>query len=387
MLCNEMKIINYSNSIKYNLSHKIQKKMRKLFVQIICFCWAINFSLAQTNHNYEFTIDKQLPVTTVKDQASSGTCWSFATISFIESELIRQGQVEMDLSEMYIARNAYKHKAIMHLRMRGENFFTYGGQSHDVMNMVSLYGLMPESAFSGKINGATSHNHAKLDTAAVKFMRKIINKTGNDLPLNWISSFDTLLSTHLGRVPQNFQFQGITYTPATFSNDFLKFNPNDYVEITSYLHHQFYAPFILEDRFNWAMEEYYNVPFAEFTAIIDSALNNGYTVCWNGDVSETTFNFWSSSANAGELEGKATPELRQQLFDNHATTVDHLMHIVGTAHDRSGLKYYYTKNSWGTQNSYGGFMFLSETYIALKTVSILIHKNAIPQYIREKLGI
>lgn len=357
-----------------------------------------------------------LPATSVKDQSASGTCWSFATTSFIESELLRMTKDTFDLSEMFFARKAYEAKAIHYVRLHGTANFGEGGQAHDVMNVVRRYGMITDAAYSGLANGQTKPLHAEMD-ALLKAMVEVISKNpAGKLSPEWISTISNVLDVYLGKVPAVFGTNNAT--PIEFAK---KINPDDYVEITSYTHHPFYSAFTLEIPDNWSGDTYYNVPLDELTQIIDYSLSKGYTVVWDGDVSDKGFSHKNGIAIVPEVnidnlpanerskwdkltekerktlfysftkpvpEKSITPEMRQAAFDNYSATDDHLMHITGTVTDQNMKRYFRTKNSWGTDsNNEGGYLNMSEAYIRLNTIALMVHKDAIPKEIRKKLGI
>lgn len=353
--------------------------------------WLFLISLSFSIEAQNFSIIKELKHTSVKNQAMSGTCWAFATTSFIESELLRMNKGEFDLSEMFAVRNNYKQKSKVYIRMNGNDFFTYGGQAHDVMWSIKHYGILPEDVYTGRINNEKDHYHAELDTIMQSFVKSLLSNKGEQLSRRWLKVVDAILDTYLGVVPKSFNFKGKSYTAQSFASDYLQFHPEDYIEITSYNHEDYYKAFVLKDRFNWSGGLYYNVPYNDFLKIANYALDNGYTIDWNGDVSDEKgvdyFNFYKGLAVMGELEGKEDAQLRQKMYDNRTTTVDHLMHIVGKVVDTdSGKKYFLVKNSWGTNNKYKGYMYMSESYFMLKTVSIMIHKDALPENIKEKIN-
>lgn len=323
-----------------------------------------------------------IPHTPIKDQQMSSTCWSFATTSFIESELIRNGITDPDLSEMYFAYHALQAKTVMHVRMQGNNFFTPGGQMHDVMNVVRHYGMMTENAYGGYTNGSGGHNQALLDTALIRYMRQIAQLKSPALPGNWSLVVDSIISVHLGTPPEKFQYNDKTCSAADF-RDSLDFDPDNYITITSYSHHPYYTWFVLEDRFNWAMGEYYNVPPDVFEMICDSALLKGYSVVWDGDVSEKTFNAESGMAILQLKPGDDTTAIRQRMFDTHETTVDHVMHIVGKLKKYNGDTYYLIKNSWGEYGRNKGYICMNQGYFILKTVAIMVNKNTLPEELKK----
>lgn len=356
---------------------------------------------------YQFTIDYEIPHTPVKNQARTGTCWCFATVSFLESELLRLGKGEFDLSEMFVVRHTYPHKAESYIRLHGNATFGQGGQSHDVIDQIRRYGIVPEKVYTGMRIGEKRHNHSEM-YAVLKSMLDGVLK-GRKLTPRWEDAFNAVLDAYLGPPPVDFLYEGKKYTPKSFAEDYLRLNLNDYVELTSYEIYPFYEKCRLEVPDNWTFnDDYYNVPIDDLEKIIDHALKNGYSVAWDGDVSEREFSTretgyaivpekdWEDKTEAERKEKvtepvkekKITQEMRQLTFDNFQTTDDHLMHIVGLAHDQNGTKFYYTKNSGGVEGrKYDGYVYMSRSYVRLKTVAIMVNKNAIPKKYRKKLGL
>ena len=368
---------------------------------------------------YIFEDEILLPTTSVKNQNSSGTCWSFSGLSFLESEMIRIGKPEVDLSEMFIVRHTYSVKAKKHVRVHGHLNFAAGGAFHDVTNMIRDYGIVPESIYDGLNYGEEKHVHGEMDRVLKQHIDAVVENKNRKLSTVWVESIEETLNSYLGEIPQNFEYEGETYTPQSFATNFVGLNMDDYVEISSYTHHPFYSTFIIEIPDNWMWDEVYNVPINEMEEIIDYSLNNGFTVAWAADVSEKGF----ASSNKGvavmptaktedmtdaeisrwetlsekdkqkELykldepvsEIEVTQEMRQTAFDNYTTTDDHGMHIIGTAKDQNGKTFYKVKNSWGEYNKYDGYFYASKPYVNYKTMSIMIHKDAIPQSIKDKL--
>ena len=332
----------------------------------------------------EFTIVKEIKHLPVISQGSTGTCWSFTTTSFLESEIIRKGYPETDLSEMFFVYHGYLNKAKQFLFYQGNNNFGQGGQAHDVMDILQTEGMTTNVAFEGeKIDGKYQHRQLVTD---LKAEIDTMNKTRKDFNVENLNSFEAILKKQIGKIPGKVKTEEGKETPLEFAAQF-KLNPDDYVEITSYTHHPFYKPFVLEVPDNWAHALYYNVPVDELIEIVYNAINNGYTVAWDGDTSEKTFMHKKGKAIVPEdKQGKITQELRQETFLNRTTTDDHLMHIVGLSKDSKGANCFYTKNSWGqTSNEYGGYLHMTEDYVRLKTIAIMVHKDAIPQNIKEKL--
>lgn len=336
---------------------------------------------------YEFTIDISVDHTAVKSQGRTGTCWCFATCSFIESELMRRGKGEHDLSEMHVVKNVYMNKAQNFVLRHGKAQFNEGALAHDMIKGVKRGGLMPEAAFDGLDEGVTTHSHGEMQTV-LKGMLDAIIKRSKPSP-KWPVAYSRVLDTYLGASPESFAYEGRTYTPIEFAKD-LDFRAEDYVSLTSYTHHPFYEPFVLEIPDNYSNGSFHNLPIDDLVSIVDSALENGFSVAWDGDVSERGF-----SANKGiavlpedpDREGlfetigeekEVTQEMRQETFNNYVTTDDHLMHLVGLSKDSEGNKYYIIKNSWGEKGPYKGLLHMSEAYFRLKCVAILLHKDAIP---------
>ncbi|HEY5471102.1 MAG TPA: C1 family peptidase [Bacteroidales bacterium] len=338
---------------------------------------------AKTAEELKFTPLVELKATPVKNQSSTGTCWCFATTSFIESELLRMGKGEFDLSEMFIVRQNYKDKLKDNYLRQGKGNLGEGSLAHDWMKVFAESGIVPDEAYNGLNYGSPIHNHGELNDfinaiAAVPVQRK---KESDQ----YFKIIDAVLDAYLGTVPETFLYKGISYTPKSFATS-LGINPADYVEITSFTHFPFYKQGLLEVPDNWRMERFYNVTLDELVAIMDYSLNNGYTVNWDGDVSEKGFSH--SKGVATYPEANVTQEMHQAGYENFTTTDDHLMHITGISKDQNGGKYYITKNSWGTErNTFGGYLNMSENYVRAKTIFIMVNKSAIPPAIKTKLGL
>jgi bleomycin hydrolase len=374
----------------------------------------------KADSGYRFTVVKQLPATSVKNQYRSGTCWSFSGIAFLESELLRMGKDTFDLSEMFVVRKAYEDKATMYIRFNGKHNFGGGGAAHDVTDVLAKYGMVPEEVYSGKVIGEDNHIHGEMDAVLDADVNAVLKNDNKKLTPVWHNGFDGLLDAYLGAVPEKFTYKGKEYTPQTFAQ-MLGLNADDYVEITSYIHHPFWQPFIIEIPDNWALGNVYNVPLEDLTRIIDNSIEKGYTVVWGSDVSEKGFSWkngvavvpdkkapefagmesekWSKMSDADKEkllykfdkpvpERTITQEIRQKEFDNYQTTDDHGMLLTGIAKDQNGNVYYIIKNSWGTDGSpYKGYFYASKPFVQLKTMDIMVNKNAIPADIRKKLGL
>ncbi len=362
---------------------------KKLFLLLLTVATYSNLTA-----QYIFTPEVQMECTAVKSQGSTGTCWSFSTLSFLESELMRMGQGQQDLSEMFVVRNIYKDKAQNYLLRQGSASYGEGSLSHDVMKVLKYQGLMPEAIYSGKTKKDTIHNHGKLVNETKKLLDGFVKKKNKTT--NWRAEYGALLDQHLGGVEDTFVYEGKTYTPQTYATS-LGINHEDYVTLTSYTHHPFYDSFILEIPDNYSNGAYWNIPMEELMAIIDTALHNNYTIAWDGDVSEKSFSARSGMAilptditrtdlfDQPGAEIEVTQELRQSTFEDFSTTDDHLMHLIGVAHDQVGNKYYITKNSWGQIGEFNGYLMMSEAFVKLKTVGIMVHRDMIPLDIVEKM--
>ena len=400
--------------------------MKKLAVMLLSVLVLSSVAWAQedstkTEKGYEFTIIKELPVTPVKDQNRSGTCWSFSTVAFLESEMLRTGKPETDLSEMFIVWHTYLQKAAKYVRLHGNINFGAGGAFHDVTAMIKAYGIVPESVYNGLNYGEEKHVHTEFDKMLLDQVKAVVDNGNERLSTAWIESIKGTLNAYLGELPENFKYEGKNYTPQSFASDYVGLNMDDYVELTSYTHHPFYSKFIIEIPDNWMWGEVYNLPLDDLMAVIDNSLNTGYTVAWGADVSEKGFSTsrqgiavvpdadladmsdaeitkWDKLSKKEKdarlykldkpgVEKKINQVMRQQAFDNYETTDDHGMLLVGTARDEDGNLYYKVKNSWGDYNKYNGFFFASKPYVEYKTMSIMVHKDAIPKNIRTKLGL
>ena len=372
--------------------------MRNVF-----FFFGILFTLSLTaQETYKFTTLTDLETTPVISQGVTGTCWSFSSTSFLESEIMRLTGKKIDLSEMYQVRNTYPLKAENYIMRQGKAQFSEGGLAHDVMNSVAENGLVPNEAFSGLFSGETSYNHAEMVAVLEAMVKTYIDNPGRKLSTKWRAAIEGVLDAYIGENINNFTFEGKQYTPQTFLA-MTKIQPEDYINITSFSHAPFYSKFILNIPDNWSNGSFYNVPLDEMMATIDNALKNGFTVELDCDVSERTFSSKEGVAvipanvedNVKAIQGiypemKITQEYRQEEFENYNTTDDHLMHITGILRDQNGTKYYKVKNSWGTDETKianGGYVYFSEAYMRLKAISITVHEDAIPKNTSKKLSL
>ncbi|MDN3724041.1 C1 family peptidase [Aequorivita sp. SDUM287046] len=351
---------------------------------------------------YKFKTVTDLETTPVISQGVTGTCWSFSSISFLESEIIRLTGKKIDLSEMYQVRNTYPLKAENYIMRQGKAQFSEGGLAHDVMNSVAKNGLVPKEAFSGLSEGQENHNHAEMVAVLEAMLKTYIDNPGRRLSKNWRAAVEGVLDVYIGKNIQTFNFEGKQYTPQSFLV-MTKIKPEDYVNLTSFTQAPFYSQFILNIPDNWSNGSFYNVPLDEMMATIDNALEKGFTVELDCDVSEKTFSSKDGVAvipenaenNIKALQGiypekKITQQYRQDEFENYATTDDHLMHITGMLRDQNGTKYYKVKNSWGTdetKTAKGGFVYFSEAYMRLKAISVMVHKDALMEKTSKKLNL
>ncbi len=332
-----------------------------------------------------FTDVKVLPATPVKDQANTGTCWDFSTLSFLESELLRAGKGEFDLSEMFVVHHVYRDKADAYYRMHGGNTFAEGGLSHDVMTAIARYGIVRQSDFSGLWPNETAHDHAELQTVLQADLDAVLKSKPGPSP-KWERGFDALLDAYLGPLPETIQVNGKAETPKQFADE-LGIDPSAYVEITSFSNMPLWQQGALVTPDNWAHnDKTWNLPLDDALRVLRHALESGYTVAIGADVSEPTFD--QKAGYATWEEGKTiTPEARQAGWDRWTTTDDHGRHVVGIARDEKGATYYKVKNSWGDVGPYHGYIYMSENYIRAKFDMLLLNRAALPQDIRARLGV
>lgn len=371
------------------------------------------------DEGFVFTTVKENPITSIKNQNKSGTCWAYSSLGYFEAELLRLGKGEYNLCEMFLAHKTYEDRAKAAVRMHGDISFTEGGSFYDAVYCMKNYGMMPEEAMPlpGTLYGDSLANFNEMWPVAAGVVSAITDGKLTKLSPAWFSGLNAVLDAYLGQVPGEFTFKGKKYTPKSFQES-LGLKMDDYVSLTSFTHHPFYTQFVIEVQDNWRWGLSYNIPIDELMKVMDNAIDNGYTFCWGADVSEKGFTRdgiavcpdadngaditgsdmarWTGLSPAEkrkELTSRPLPEInvtqesRQEAYDNWETTDDHGMLIYGVAKDQNGKEYYMVKNSWGFSGKYKGIWYASKTFAKYKTMNILVHKDAIPKDIRKKLGI
>ena len=368
-----------------------------------------------------FTIVKENPITSVKDQNRSGTCWAYSTLSYFESEILKSTGKTYDLCESFVANKDYMDRAVQVVRYHGDMQFAQGGSAYDVYYVLKNYGICPEDAmpFPGSLYGDSLNNFNEFFSLLEPYVDGIATSKASKISNQWKVGFQGILDAYLGKCPENYTYEGEIYTPKSFASS-LGLNMDDYVTITSYTHHPFYSQFVVEVQDNWRNPASYNLPMDEMMQIIDNAVMNGYTVAWGGDVSEPGFTrdglaYMIDAKKMQSLQGsdmarwlglsaakrrnlidslgcnvpevQPTQEMRQERFDNWELTDDHGMLIYGIAKDQNGKEYYMVKNSWGEAGKYKGTWYMTKTFIAANTMDYMVNKNAIPANIRKKMGI
>ena len=356
------------------------------------------------NPDFQFITIKRNDVTSVKNQGSSGTCWSYSGNSFLESEMIRMGKQPVDIAEIYTARQVYRDKAKLYVLNGGSLEWGEGGALHDVINMYKKYGAVPQEAYTGLLHGATRNNFKEMSAVIKNMLDAYVKNPAGKLSPNWLSNIDNVLDSYLGKYPESFFYNGKRYTPQTFAKEVIGINPENYVGISSYKDYPYYQRFVLPVPDNWSHDTNWNVPMEELTKIIDNAIQKGFTVGWATDVSEPYFSYKNGVAYVPDLDldnisdeqradlfkgpkpdKKITEDMRQLGLNNLTTTDDHGMQIIGLAKDQTGKEYYIVKNSWGETNDYQGYIYVTKPYVQFKSTAILVHKDAIPTEILKKL--
>ena len=359
----------------------------------------------------EFTVVKENPITSIKDQRRSGTCWCFSAISFIESEILRTKGLEVDLSEMFVVGKSYHDRAIKYVRLDGHLNLAAGSSFGDVLHVIKDYGIVPNSEMPGLNYGTEKPEHYEMDAAIKGFTDAINARPNKTLTPAWTKALDGIVAAYLGEYPTEFTVDGKTYTPESY-RDFLGINYDDYVNLSSFAHQPWYEPFVIEVCDNWRWDTAYNLPINELMEVMENAVMKGYTVAWGSDVSEKGFTrngtaviveeqkakgsdmeHWTGKVENKQDDAKkiddfvVTDEMRLEGYNNKTTTDDHGMHIYGIAKDQNGELYYMVKNSWGESGKYKGIWYASEDFVSYKTLNIVVHKDALPKHIAKKLGI
>ena len=393
----------------------------KLFFSAAAMALAVTAATAQ---DYQFTTVKENPITSIKNQYRSGTCWCFSALSFVESEILRTKGIEVDLSEMFVVGKSYRDRAIKYVRLDGHLNFAAGSSFGDVLHVIDDYGIVPQAAMPGFNYGTELPVHNELDAVLKGYVSAIAKNPNRTLTTAWVNGFDGIVEAYFGEYPETFVVDSVEYTPESY-RDFLGINYDDYVNITSFTHHPFYEPFVIEVCDNWRWDSAYNLPIDEMMEVMYNAIENGYTIAWGSDVSEKGFTrdglavlLEEEKATTGsdqekwvgkeaekqtEKSGKkgkkevvkpelpkemtVTQEMRQDGYDRKTTTDDHGMHIYGLAQDQNGTKYFMVKNSWGVTGKYDGIWYASDSFVRGKTLNIVVHKDALPEAIKAKLGI
>lgn len=400
--------------------------MKKFVILALLACTAASISAQEkkdssASNKPVFTTVKENKITSIKDQNRSGTCWAYSTLGFFESEILKKTGKTYDLCEMFVANKDYMERAVLTVRMHGDSQFSQGGSAVDVLVVLKNHGIVPESAMPapGTLTGDSLANFDEFFSVMEPYVAAVAKNKASKISSQWKQGLQSIIDSYLGKCPEEFAYEGKTYTPKSFAAS-LGLNFDDYVSITSYTHHPFYTQFAVEVQDNWRWEPSYNVPMDEMMRIIDSAIDNGYTIAWGGDVTENGFtrkglgvaydvkkarsmagtdaDRWfklSAEDKKSKLDSLGvdapeivpTQQMRQETFDNWELTDDHGMQIYGVAKDQNGKEYYMVKNSWGEYGDYKGIWYMTKNYVAYKTMDFMVNKNAIPKDIRKKLGI
>lgn len=401
--------------------------MKKIQATLLAALYALPGFAADSvssNDSLVFTTVIANPVTPIKNQNNSGTCWSYSALAFLESEVIKKDpkKKDIDLCESFLVSKTYTDRADRNVRTHGDASFSQGGSFYDAIFCMDRYGLIPEGLmpYPNTLYGDSLFNFTDFFPPMEAYIHAISKSDAKKINPIWKKNVQSMLDGYFGECPTEFTYKGVKYTPKSFVKDYLKLDPNDYVSLTSYTHHPFYSSFILEIQDNWRWASSYNLPLDEFMRVMDEAVKNGWTFAWGADVSEEGFSRRTgknrcvatvpdtkASAGVGSDQSRwtgekagakisqadaagekvITQEMRQEGYDNWTTTDDHGMQIYGIAKDQTGKEYFMMKNSWGEYGPYKGFWYVSKPYVAYKTMNIVINKNAIPKDIRKKLGI
>ena len=400
------------------------KKIQATLLAALCALPGFAADSVSSNDSLVFTTVIANPVTPIKNQNNSGTCWSYSALAFLESEVIKKDpkKKDIDLCESFLVSKTYTDRADRNVRTHGDASFSQGGSFYDAIFCMDRYGLIPEGLmpYPNTLHGDSLFNFTAFFPPMEAYIHAISKSDAKKINPIWKKNVQSMLDGYFGECPTEFTYKGVKYTPKSFVKDYLKLDPNDYVSLTSYTHHPFYSSFILEIQDNWRWASSYNLPLDEFMRVMDEAVKNGWTFAWGADVSEEGFSRrtgknrcvatvpdtkatagvgsdqsrWTGEKAGAKIsqadaagEKVITQEMRQEGYDNWTTTDDHGMQIYGIAKDQTGKEYFMMKNSWGEYGPYKGFWYVSKPYVAYKTMNIVINKNAIPKDIRKKLGI
>ena len=400
------------------------KKIQATLLAALCALPGFAADSVSSNDSLVFTTVIANPVTPIKNQNNSGTCWSYSALAFLESEVIKKDpkKKDIDLCESFLVSKTYTDRADRNVRTHGDASFSQGGSFYDAIFCMDRYGLIPEGLmpYPNTLYGDSLFNFTAFFPPMEAYIHAISKSDAKKINPIWKKNVQSMLDGYFGECPTEFTYKGVKYTPKSFVKDYLKLDPNDYVSLTSYTHHPFYSSFILESQDNWRWASSYNLPLDEFMRVMDEAVKNGWTFAWGADVSEEGFSRrtgknrcvatvpdtkatagvgsdqsrWTGEKAGAKIsqadaagEKVITQEMRQEGYDNWTTTDDHGMQIYGIAKDQTGKEYFMMKNSWGEYGPYKGFWYVSKPYVAYKTMNIVINKNAIPKDIRKKLGI
>jgi bleomycin hydrolase len=370
--------------------------MRKLFFLSAALC--VTFAAVTAQQNPIMTLLKENPATSVKDQGYTSTCWSFSTTSLLESEAMRRGLGDFNLSEMFTVRKMYLEKARNYLLRQGHAQFGPGGLGHDVIRCMAEYGAMPAEAYSGLTHGEKSYDQRAMFSALKSYLDSLLLR--RPLPDDWLKGYRSILDRYMGRLPATFTYRGKSYTPQSFAEQVMHFNPDDYAGLTSFTHHPFGTSFVIEIPDNYANGYYYNLPLRQLIGMVESAVKKGYTVMWDTDISNSGWapdNGYALAVDtvpAGRPFDPDMPEqdwnqaIRQRLFRELVTEDDHLMQITGLARDAKGAEFFVVKNSWGTDRGpFGGYVYVSVPYFALNTITVVLPKAALDSALAAKVSL
>ena len=391
--------------------------MRSIISAAACALIAVSAAAqAPKAPEYEFTVVKENPVTSIKNQYRSGTCWCHSALSFIESEILRTKGQEVDLSEMFVVGKSYRDRAVKYVRLDGHLNFAAGSSFGDVLHVIEDYGIVPEEQMRGKNYGTEMPEHNELDAVLKGYVTAVASNPNKKLTIAWLNGFDGVVAAYLGEYPETFTVDGKEYTPRQY-RDALGINVSDYVNLTSFSHHPFYSQFVIEVPDNWRWDTAYNLPIDDLMSVLYNAIEKGYTFAWGSDVSEKGFTRnglatmpvdkkkaaagsdqekWVGKSNEENKEEAkpelpeeivATQEMRQDAYDRKTSTDDHGMHVYGLAQDQNGTKYFMVKNSWGEAGKYKGIWYASDAFVRYKTMNVVVHKDALPKDIKKKLCI